>query len=53
MESTITTALTTAFSTVASDSMDAIKAVLPIALPVMGAILVIGIGIKIFKKVTK
>lgn len=49
---TITTALTTAFTDVAGDCMDAIAAVLPVALPVMGAIVVIGIGIKIFKKVT-
>lgn len=48
----VVTALSTAFSTVASDAMDAISAILPIALPVMGAIVVVTIGIKIFRKVT-
>lgn len=48
----VVTALTTAFSTVAGEATDAIGAVLPIALPIMGAIVVVGIGIKIFKKVT-
>lgn len=50
--SAIVTGLTTAFGTVAGDCTSAITAVLPIALPVMGAFVVIGIGIKIFKKVT-
>lgn len=45
------TALTTAFSTVASDALSAIQSILPIALPVMGAIVVVGVGIRIFKKV--
>lgn len=41
-----------AFSSVASDCMSAISASLPIALPVMGALVVVGLGIKVFKKVT-
>lgn len=45
-------ALTTAFTSVAADCISAITAVLPIALPVMGAMVVVGIGIKIFKRVT-
>lgn len=50
--STVVTALTTALTTTATECKDAIAAVLPVALPVMGAIVVVGIGIKIFKKVT-
>jgi hypothetical protein len=46
----ITTALTTAFTTVAGDALDAIAAVLPIVMPVMGAIVVIGIAVGIFKR---
>lgn len=49
--SAVVTALTTAFSSVASDAMDAIGAILPIALPIMGAVLVAMIGIRIFKRV--
>lgn len=50
--STVVTALTGALTTTASQCQDAIAAVLPVALPVMGAIVVVSIGIKIFKKVT-
>lgn len=48
---TVVSALTSAFSTVASDALSAVQGILPIALPVLGAIIVVGIGIKIFKKV--
>lgn len=47
----VVTALGTAFSTVASNALSAITTILPIALPVLGAIVVVGIGIRIFKKV--
>lgn len=50
--STVVDALTKAMKTTAGECQDAIAAVLPVALPVMGAIVVVGIGIKIFKKVT-
>lgn len=50
--STVVSALTAALTTTATECKDAIAAVLPVALPVMGAIVVVGIGIKIFKKVT-
>lgn len=36
----------------ATEVSDAIVAVLPIALSILGVILAIGIGIKVFKKVT-
>ena len=49
---TVTSALSTAFQSVATDCLSAIQAILPIALPVLGALVVVGIGIKIFKKVT-
>jgi len=49
---TVTSALSTAFQTVANDCLSAIEAILPIALPVLGALVVVGIGIKIFKQVT-
>lgn len=49
----ITNALTTAITSIGSDATDMIGAVLPVALPIMGAVLVVGIGIKVFKKFTK
>lgn len=49
----VTSALTNGFSTVASDALSAISAILPIALPIMGAIIVIMVGIKLFKGVAK
>ena len=48
----ITTAVKTALATVQSDAQGLIGDVLPYALAVMGAVLVVGIGIKVFKKVT-
>lgn len=48
---TVVTALTTAVSNAADGCMDSIAGVLPVALPVMGAIVVVGVGIRIFKKV--
>lgn len=47
----VTGALTTSFTSVASSLTDLIGDVLPIALPVVGGILVVRIGIKIFKSV--
>lgn len=48
---TITSTLGTAFGTVKTDCLSAITTVLPYALAVLGAVAVIGIGIKIWKKV--
>lgn len=45
--------LGTSFTGVASDMMDAIGTILPIALGVGGAILVIYLGWKLFKRLTK
>ena len=49
---TITSAMQTALFAVQNDAMTLIGAVLPYALAVMGAVLVISIGIKVFRKVT-
>lgn len=46
------TALTTAAQSAADAAMSAIGAVVPVALTVMGAGVVITVGIKIFKRVT-
>lgn len=50
--SDITSALTTSFTSVASDIKGGISAVLPIALGIVGTVMVITFGIKIFKKLT-
>lgn len=52
-ESAITTAVTTALGTVQSDAMGLIAAVLPYALAIMGAILVVTIGVRAFKRASK
>ena len=52
MEGT-TTALTAGFTTVASGMTDTIAAIFPVAAPVLGAVLVIKIGIGVFKSVAR
>lgn len=49
----ITSALTSSAQEVADSTMGAISGVVPIALTVMGAVIVISIGIKVFKTVVK
>lgn len=48
----VTTGLSTGIANAATSMMSAIGDILPVALPVMAAIAVIGVGIKVFKKVT-
>lgn len=50
---TVVTALTGAFSTVGESITGVIGEILPIALPVVGAVLVVTVGIKIFKSIVK
>lgn len=52
MES-VTTALKSSFTTIGDSLTGVIGDILPIALPVVGAVLVVTLGIGIFKKVTK
>lgn len=49
----VRTQLKSSATSVASDIMGTITDVLPIVLPIMGAMLVVGIGIAVVKKVTK
>lgn len=48
----LTTALVTGFTNVATDMVNAIGSIVPVVLPVMAAVAVVGLGIKVFKKVT-
>lgn len=47
---TIASALVTAVTTIASDATNAMVSIVPVAAPIMGGILVIGIAIKTFRK---
>lgn len=48
----ITESMVTAFTSIKDDILSAIAKIAPIALPVLGAGLIVVLGIKIFKKVT-
>lgn len=48
----IVQAATTALTTVQGNAMDMIAGVVPVAIVVMGAVLVVRIGIRVFKSVT-
>ena len=50
---TVISALSGALSTIAGDMTSAVATVVPIAVPVLGGILVVTLGIKAFKKFTK
>lgn len=50
--SSITESMVTAFTSIKDDILSAIARIAPIALPVLGAGLLVVVGIKIFKKVT-
>ena len=49
--SSVETALTSSFTSVGSSMTSLVGKILPIALPIMGALLLVGFGIKAFKKV--
>lgn len=49
----LVSSMTSGFATMASDALSAIGSIMPVVLPVMGGIIVVGIGIKIAKKMTK
>lgn len=48
----VTTAMTTAITTMAGNGMDAIAAIVPVAAPILGAFIVVRIGIRAFKQFT-
>ncbi len=50
--STVIDSLKNGVTTIASDAMSAIGSIIPVALPIVGAMVVVGIGLKVFKKVT-
>lgn len=48
----VTTALTQGVTSIASEAMSAVGSVVPAALPIAGAVIVVGIGLHVFRKVT-
>lgn len=48
----ITSAVTTALATVQSDALSLISSVLPYALAIIGAVIVVKIGLRVFRSVT-
>lgn len=48
----LTTALTTGLTTTATSMMTALGSIVPAALPVMGGIAVVYLGIRVFKRVS-
>lgn len=48
---TLVTSLTSGFTTIANDMLSGIGKIAPVALPVLGGVALVGIGIKVFKKV--
>ena len=51
--STITSAMTTSFTSIVGDRMTTIGSILPIVLPVVGAVAVIFLGVRLFKRLAK
>ena len=51
--SDITTALTTALTTVGNNVMATFADVLPTALTIVGAVMVVTLGVRLFKKIAK
>lgn len=52
MESVIT-ALTTAFSTMATDALSGITGILPVVLPVFSAIVIVGLALRLVHRIVK
>lgn len=48
----VTAAVTTGLSTTATNAMSVISSVLPYALAIVGAMIVVTIGIKVFKRIS-
>lgn len=49
---TVTSALTGGITTIAGEMMNAVAAVVPVALPILGAVMIVSVGIRLFKKIT-
>lgn len=52
-ETTVTTAMTSAITSIASDALSGLQSIIPVAAPIMGGLLMISVGIRTFKKFTR
>lgn len=50
--STVTQSLVEGVTSIAGDATSAVASVIPVALPIMGIMVIVGLGIKVFKKVS-
>lgn len=50
---TVTSAMTTAITTIASDALSGLASVIPVAAPIMGGLIIISVAIRTFRKFTK
>lgn len=50
---TLVTSMETSFTSMTSDMMDGIGGILPIVLPIVGAVAVVFLGVRLFKKLSK
>lgn len=50
---TLITSLTTSIGSMATDAMSAIGSILPVVLPIVGGLVVITVGVKLFKRFAK
>lgn len=50
---TLISALTTGFGTIAGNVIDGIEGIVPVMLPVLGAVMIVRVGIAIAKRVGK
>lgn len=51
--STIVSSMQSSFTTTANEMMSAIGSILPVLLPIVGAIAVIFLGVRLFKRLSK
>lgn len=52
-ETTVTSAMTSAVTSIASDALSGLAAIIPVAAPIMGGLIIIAVGIRTFKKFTR
>lgn len=52
-DATVTSAMTTAVTSIASDALSGLASIIPVAAPIMGGLIIIMVGIRTFKKFTK
>lgn len=48
----ITTSLVAGITSIATEAGGAIASIVPVALPIVGMVLVVNIGLKVFKRIT-